>query len=189
LPQTSVNITRMSRPVPHAAPIGADAVIPPRPAPAREWFRLLRLRLGARGRLTADGRPRVAAGARVSIAPGGRVRLGDGCLIGPGARIEAAGGTVEVGPGARLGDRAVILALSHVTLGRDAVLGDWALACDAGPTWADPETPVRGQPMQRRPLRIGDRARIGAHATVLADVPDGAVVPSYAVVTDDVSSP
>jgi acetyltransferase-like isoleucine patch superfamily enzyme len=170
-------------------PIGADAVIPPRRAPVREWFRLVGLRVRARGRLTVDGRPRVAAGARVSVAPGGRVRLGDGCLLGAGARIEAAGGTVEVGPGARLGDRAVVVALESVTLDRDAVLGDWALACDAGPAWADAETPVRSQPPRRRPLRIGDGARIGAHAAVLADVPDGAVVASYAVVTDDVSSP
>ena len=201
LPQTSVNITRMTHPdvppdvprrapdVPRRAPVGADAVVPPHRAPVREWVRLARLRLAARGRLSVEGRPRVAAGARVSIGRGGRVRLGDGCVLGPGARIDAAGGTVEVGAGARLGDRAVVVALESVTLGRDAVLGDWALACDAGPAWADAETPVRSQPLRRRPLRIGDGARVGAHAAVLADVPDGAVVASYAVVTDDVSSP
>jgi len=172
-----------------AHPVGADAVIPPRRAPLRERLRLLSLRLRARGRLTVDGRPVVAAGARVSIDRGGRVRLGNGCLLGWGSRVEAAGGTIDVGAGARLGERAVVVALESVTLGRDAVLGDWALACDAGPAWTDPEAPVRSQPLRRRPLRIGDGARVGAHAAVLADVPDGAVIASYAVVTDEVSSP
>ena len=40
-----------------------------------------------------------------------RVRLEDGCLLGAGCRIEANAGTVRIGPGARLGERSVLVSL------------------------------------------------------------------------------
>ena len=164
-------------------PIGADAVIPPRGTRLSSRLRLARLRLLARGALEAGQDVHVGRGARVNAARG-RVRLGDGCMLGAGCRIEASGGTVEIGAGARIGDRSVIVALSQVTVGADAVIGEWAVLSDVEPSGDDVEVPVRLQTLRPRPIAVGDGARIGAHAALGAgaQIAPGAVVGSYAVV-------
>jgi len=166
-----------------APPTGADAVIPPRTSAIASRLRLARLRARTRGALEAGRDVRVARGAQVRV-DGGRVRLGDGCLLGPGCRIEAPGGTVEIGAGARIGGRSVIVALSSVTVGAGATVGEWAVLSDAEPSGADAEAPLRLQPLRPEPIAVGDGARIGAHAALGpgARVAAGAAVGSYAVV-------
>jgi acetyltransferase-like isoleucine patch superfamily enzyme len=167
-------------------PTGADAVVPPRVWSPASRLRLLRLRLRARGRLEAGARVAVGRGARVRVARGGAVRLGDGCALGAGCRVEAAGGTIEIGPGARLGERSVIVSMRQVTLGAESTLGDWAIVSDAEQPrpGTDVETPLREQPVLARPVTVGAGARVGAHAALGAGaaVADGAAVASYAVV-------
>ena len=167
-----------------APPIGADAVVPPRGTRLASRLRLARLRLQARGALDAGRNVHVARGARVRAGGGGRVRLGDGCLLGPGARIEAPGGTVSIGAGARIGERSVIVALSEVTVGAGAVVGEWAVVSDVDPAAADVERPMRLQALSPEPIAIGDGARVGAHAALGsgARVAAGGTVGSYAVV-------
>jgi len=164
-------------------PIGVDAVVPPRGTRLASRLRLARLRAIARGAIQAGRDVQVARGARVR-ARGGRVRLGDGCLLGPGCRIEAPGGIVEIGDGARIGERSVIVALSEVSVGARAVVGEWAVLSDAEPSAEDPEVPVRLQPLRARPIAVGEGATIGAHAALGAGarVAPGAAVGSYAVV-------
>jgi carbonic anhydrase/acetyltransferase-like protein (isoleucine patch superfamily) len=144
--------------------------------------RLVLLRLRARGRLRAGARVRTGAGASIHVAPGARVELADGVALGPGSRIEARGGVVRLGPNARLGERAVIVALAGVEIGAGADVGDWAAVTDAQPTWADPETAIRRQPLRAAPIRVGRDARIGQHAAVSRSLPDGARIAPYAVV-------
>ncbi len=157
--------------------IGADAVVAGRP----DRLGLLRLRLAARGRLDVRGEVTVERGVRVRVARGARLILEDGCLLGAGCRIEASGGTVRIGPGSRIGARAVLVALGGIDVGADCVVGEWALIADAEPTYADPERPTRLQPLRVAPVRMGDGARLGAHAKLLAGVelPAGSVVASY----------
>ena len=151
------------------APIGADAVVPPRGCRGSpRAARLARLRARARGALEAGRGVRVARGVRVRV-DGGRVRLGDGCLLGPGCRIEAAGGTVEIGAGARIGERSVIVALA-----RGARSARGATRRRAGRWSPTSSRPARDVEMPRarcsrcapRPIAVGDGARIGAHAAL-----------------------
>ncbi len=167
------------RGTPVKSPIGADAIVPEPPS-RRALLRLARLRLAARGRLQVYGDVQVERGARVN-ASGGRVVLEDGCLLGEGSRIEAAGGVVRIGPRARIGSRAVLVAASGIDVGAECVVGEWAMIADAEPTFGDPERPTRLQPLHAEPVRIGDGARIGAHAKLLAGtvLAPGAVVASY----------
>lgn len=164
------------------APIGADAVLPA-PPDRLGGLRLARMRVATRGRLDVRGRVRVERGARVAVARGGRVVLEDGCLLGAGSRIEAAGGVVHLGGGVRLGARAVIVARERVDIGPGSSIGEWALVCDTEPTFADPERPTRLQPLHVAAVRIGENVRVGAHATIHAGatLPAGAVVGSYAL--------
>ena len=120
---------------------------------------LLRLRR----RLDVRGRPRIGRGVRISVAPGARVVLEDRCVLADGS---------------------VIVALSAVTVGAGAVVGEWAVLSDLEPAGADVEVPVRLQPLSPRPIAIGEGARVGAHAALGsgAQVAPGAAVGSYAVV-------
>jgi acetyltransferase-like isoleucine patch superfamily enzyme len=163
-----------------SAPIGADAVIPA-PRDRLGGLRLARLRLAARGRLEVRGRVRVERRVRVAVAPGARVVLEHGCLLAEGCRIEAAGGTVRIGPGARVGSRALLVALAGIDVGAGCVVGEWAMIADHEPTYEDPERPTRLQPLHTAPVRLGDGARVGAHAALLAGatVAPGEVVGSY----------
>jgi acetyltransferase-like isoleucine patch superfamily enzyme len=125
------------------------------------------------------GRVSVEPGVRVRVARGARVVLEDGARLREGCRIEANGGTVRVGPGAVLGARSVLVAEAGIDLGTGCVVGDWAMIADAEPTFADPERPVRLQPLRAAPVRIGDGARIGVHAVVQATVAAGEIVAPY----------
>ena len=161
-------------------PIGADAVVPA--APGRlAGLRLARLKLASRSRLEVRGQPRIEPHTRVSVAPGARVVLEDGCLLGEGCRIEAAGGTIRIGPHTRVGARALLVALAGIEIGAGCVIGEWAVIADHEPTYEDPERPTRLQPLRAEPVRLGDGARVGAHAALLAGatVAPGELVGSY----------
>jgi acetyltransferase-like isoleucine patch superfamily enzyme len=163
-----------------SAPIGADAVVPA-PRDRLAGLRLARLRLSSRGRLEAGRDDRVERGVRVALAPGGRVVLEDGCVLGEGCRLEAAGGTIRIGADARVGSRALLVALAGVDVGAGAAIGEWAIVADHEPTYEDPERPTRLQPLHCAPVVVGAGARIGAHAALLAGatVAPGEVVGSY----------
>jgi acetyltransferase-like isoleucine patch superfamily enzyme len=159
--------------------VAAESVIP---EPSRlSGVRLARLRAAARGRLEVRGTVRVERGVRVHVAPGARVVLEDGCLLAERCRIEAAGGTVRIGPGGRVGARSVLVAHAGIDLGAGAVVGEWAVIADAEPTFDDPEVPTRLQAVRAAPITVGDGARIGVHAAVQAGatIDRGAVVGPY----------
>jgi acetyltransferase-like isoleucine patch superfamily enzyme len=107
--------------------------------------------------------------------------LEDGCLLAEGCRIEAAGGAVRIGRDARIGPRALLVALAGIDVGAGCVVGDWAVIADHEPTYEDPERPTRLQPLHAEPVRLGDGARVGAHAALLAGatIAPGEVVGSY----------
>src|SRR4051794_11627778 len=111
-----------------------------------EMVKLVWMRARSRGRLRVARDVHVSAGARVHVARGARVLLAPGVRLGPDSRIEATAGTVRVGPGASIGERAVIVAHESVEIGPRAAIGAWAALNDAEPTYADAERPVRAQP-------------------------------------------
>jgi acetyltransferase-like isoleucine patch superfamily enzyme len=170
--------------MPQPRPVGADAPEPPRRTlRARLRWAWLRARLGRR--LTLEGRVSAGPRVRIAVAPGASVVLGDGVELGERTRLEALGGTVRIGAGTRLGERCTLVAAAGIDIGTGCSVGDYVLFADADARYDDVETPVRLQPPRTAPIRVGDGARIGAHAAVLAGarIGDGAVVGSYAVVT------
>ena len=118
-----------------------------------------------------NGNAHIERGVRIDVAPGARVVLEDGCRLGERCRIEANGGTVRIGAGARIGERAVLVADAGIDVGAGCEVGDWAVIADAEPAFADGPAPVR----------LGDGARIGLHASVVAGatVAPGEVVAAY----------
>jgi len=146
------------------------------------------LRLRARRRVRVGDDVSVARGARISVAPGARVVLGRGVVLESGTRISAVGGTVKVGAGARLQERAVVVSHAGVEIGEGAVVGAWACVSGSAPSFEDAERPVRLQPLVSGVVSIGAGALIGPHAVVGpgAVIAAGAVVAPYAVVESPV---
>lgn len=118
------------------------------------------------------------------VTAGGTLDIAPDAVIGDNTRFHVRGGTVRVGAGARLGERCVVLAHGAVTIGPGAVLGDDVVLVDFAHSHADPETPVRHQPLDVRPITVGPGAVIGHRAVVErgttvapgARVPEGTVV-------------
>jgi carbonic anhydrase/acetyltransferase-like protein (isoleucine patch superfamily) len=136
--------------------VGADAVVPPRPSRLRRW------RAGRRPRVELEAGVLVGRDVVLRAAPGARVVVRAGAALGDGARIEARGGTLTIGPQTAIGDHASLA--GAVTVGPECVIGDWARA--------------------EGDARLDARARLAAHAVALggAHVGAGAIVGSYAVV-------
>jgi acetyltransferase-like isoleucine patch superfamily enzyme len=90
---------------------------------------------------------------------------------------------VRIGASARLGERCVVLCHAGIDVGDHAVLGDDVVLVDFAHHTGDPETPVRHQPLDARPIAIGAGAVIGHRAVVErgAIVPPGARVPEGTV--------
>jgi serine O-acetyltransferase len=111
---------------------------------------------------------------RVSMGVG-QVCIGDPVVIGPGLYI--AHGQVVIDGLTRLGSGTVLF--PWITIGLRA--GDWN-----GPAVGDDVTVGTGARIIG-PIRVGDRARIGANAVVVSDVPDDATavgVPARSVERD-----
>jgi acetyltransferase-like isoleucine patch superfamily enzyme len=118
------------------------------------------------------GRVSVGRGVRISVARGARVILEDGCSLGERCRIDAGGGVVRIGRDTRIGERAVLVAVAGIEIGAGVDVGDWVVIADAEPAFAD-------RPL---PITIGDGARIGLHAAILAGatVAAGEAIAPYA---------
>ena len=123
------------------------------------------MRARSRGRLRVARDVRVARGARVRVARGARVVLEPGVVLGPESRIDALGGEVRLGAGARLGERAIVVAHARVEIGAGAVVGDWAALSDVGPTWEDAEPPCANGRAARAGGGLGPHTSLGPGAT------------------------
>jgi acetyltransferase-like isoleucine patch superfamily enzyme len=117
------------------------------------------------------------------VTDGGRLEIAPDAVIGAGTRFHVRGATVRIGPGARLGERCVILAHAGIEIGAGAVLGDDVVLVDFAHRFEDPETPIRHQGLDTRPIRIGDGAVVGHRAVIErgAVVPAGGHVPEQTV--------
>jgi acetyltransferase-like isoleucine patch superfamily enzyme len=124
-------------------------------------------------------------GVRLQTGAGAEIVLGDGCRIGARTRIVVQAGSVELGPGAVLGERCTLVAHSAVTIGAGAQLGHGAMIVDFDHVFEDVERPIRVQPLRSTRVTIGEGARIGFGASILRGVVvgAGATVEPRAVVT------
>lgn len=95
----------------------------------------------------------------------GRVEIGDGAIFTYGCAIQCST-SVEVGPG--------------------AVIGQQSLIVDGNHRFRDPEVPLLDQGYNFRPIRIESQALILAKCTIIADVGERAVVAAHSVVTKPV---
>ncbi|MGI8773063.1 MAG: acyltransferase [Acidobacteriaceae bacterium] len=120
----------------------------------------------------------------------GRVTLGRDLMLYPGLYLETqAEGVIAIGDGCVLSTGVHIVAMSSVTIGRGAMIGEYTSIRDANHR-REPGQPMRYAGHNAKPIAIGDEVWIGRGATVLGGVTIGdyATVGANAVVTRDVPS-
>ncbi|QYU71054.1 acyltransferase [Leptolyngbya sp. 15MV] len=104
--------------------------------------------------------------------------------------LETPGGEIRLGRNVRVNRGCVLVSYAAVEIGDDVLIGEYVSIRDAdhGAAVTVPPVPMRLQPHESSPIRIGAGAWIGRGACVLRGVTigDGAIVAANAVVTKDV---
>lgn len=122
---------------------------------------------------------------RFDVAPGGRTSIAADVRFERGCRVHVApGGVLVIGAGTHFDEWCVIAVHERVEIGRDCRFGEGAAIFDfeADPA-ADPDRPLRLQPVRVAPVSVGDRCVIGTGAVLLpgASVPAGSVAEAKSV--------
>ncbi len=139
--------------------VAPPSALPPAAPTLRH--RLRARRAAARPGVTVHGLPLLGRGVRFDVTGGGRVVLEDGCVLMDGCRFHVRGGTVTVGERAVLGGRCAVVCHERIDIGAGATLADGTPLVDVAHDHADPERPVRLQPLRARPIRIPAGSRVG----------------------------
>jgi acetyltransferase-like isoleucine patch superfamily enzyme len=155
--------------------------------PLRFRLRVLRLRLRWGRRLGLGKGAFVGRGVRLRLSRGGRLVLGSGAWLGDRCTV-VAGGEVRIGAGSLIGPESVLSAAESVSIGERCLLGDEVMVSDRALTVEDAARADGERPVVVRPVVVGDGARVGPRACLLAGsrVGAGAVVGPREVVAGDV---
>ncbi|MEO1638559.1 MAG: putative colanic acid biosynthesis acetyltransferase [Pseudomonadota bacterium] len=92
---------------------------------------------------------------------------------------------LDIGPGAAVGDRAILYALGTITIGARATISQQAHLCAGTHDWHDPT-----RPLVRAPIRVGEDAWVCADAFVGPGVTigEGAILGARAVAMVDLGA-
>jgi acetyltransferase-like isoleucine patch superfamily enzyme len=153
--------------------------------PLRFRLRALRLRLRWGRRVELGKGAVVGRGVRLRLAPGGRLVLGPGVWLGDRSTVVCAG-EVRIGAGSLIGPESVLSAAQSISVGSGCLLGDEVMVSDRALTVEDALRPDGSRPVVVRPVSVGDGARIGPRACLLAgaEIRAGAVVGPREVVPE-----
>lgn len=142
-------------------------------------YYFMRSRGRIRGRSYILRRPEL-----VRVRAGGRIWIGEGTLVGPGARL-VAHDELNIGERCFIGKNATIVAMAPVALGNDVLVAENVSihSEDHGP-------PRRREEFSCAPIEIGDWAWLGAGVVVLKGGSVGArtTIGANAVVTRSIPS-
>jgi len=150
----------------------------------RDWYRFRYVKLRASGRIEAESIPALDLPFRLRMSPGSKLRLGRGVSFRPGfsADLEQSG-QLEVGDGTAFNVGCWIGVTTRVTIGSHCLIGPMVTVTDGNHSFDRIGEPIWGQGLQTREIEIGSDVWIGAKATIINSVGDGAVIGANAVVT------
>ncbi|MCC6142763.1 MAG: acyltransferase [Candidatus Hydrogenedentes bacterium] len=144
----------------------------------------------ARSLLRGTVSPGVQFVGLITVEGTGQVSIGAGSRIGRRTFFETYGhGAIRLGERVTINDGVTIVAYAEVVLGDDTMVGEYTSIRDANHGKA-PGVPVRVQPHESAPVRIGQDVWIGRGVLVGKGVTigDGAVVGANSVVTKPVAA-
>lgn len=152
-----------------------------RPRP-RWWVRhLLTPFIHTRGRGS-----KIRRHARADIFPWHRFALGAGAQIEDFAVVNNGAGDLTIGEGSRIGIGSVVV--GPVEIGRHVFLGQHVSVQGINHGYEDVTTDPNLQPLQKRPVAVGDYTHLGTNSTVVAGVRIGerCQIGAGSVVTHDI---
>ena len=120
---------------------------------------------------------------------GSTIEIGEHSCIGRSSIIAAKGGDVRLGAGVNIGTHARIATQSGVTIGAGVLIAAYAYIGPSNHEWDDAtQSFIAGTMENRGGVVIGERAWIGARATILdgVSIGEGAVVGAHSLVREDV---
>lgn len=124
----------------------------------------------------------------IEVASGKSVQLGDNVRFGKGVYLGAwSTGKLVMGDNCYIGRWSIILAHQSVIIGNDCLIAPGCHITDVN-HGIDHGELIRKQPLESKPIRIGDDVWVGAGSSVLPGVTigQGAVIGARSVVTHDV---
>ncbi len=132
--------------------------------------------------------PTVQFDGRVEAKGAGRITIGPYSRFGDGVELETQEkGTITIGSHARINRGCTLCSYTEIVLGDYVLIGEYSSLRDANHGMKKGE-PMRVQPHDTRPIRIGSDVWIGRGSSILAGVTigDGAIVGANSVVTKDI---
>jgi acetyltransferase-like isoleucine patch superfamily enzyme len=107
-----------------------------------------------------------------------------GLVVMSGVFFEGCRG-ISLGRGVSFNQDCFISGFGGITIGDEVSIGHRVSILSTEHSYDDSKTPIRQQPLELKPVKIGHNCWIGANVTILAGVtiPDGCVVGAGAVVT------
>ena len=118
---------------------------------------------------------------------GGTMGIGGNSSVASLVRIESKGGAVDKGANSFIGQGAIIVSCSEISIGVNALIAEYVTIRDQDHEF-ESDGPTTDGGMRTAPIRIGRNVWIGAKATITRGVSigDNAVIGANAVVTRDV---
>lgn len=131
---------------------------------------------------------RIRHRARADIFPWHRFELGPRAQIEDYAVVNNGAGDVRIGEGSRVGIGSVVVGPVHI--GRYVFLGQHVSVQGINHGYKDVATDPNLQPLEKRPVRVGDYTHLGTNSTVVAGVTIGerCMIGAGSVVTKDIPS-
>jgi acetyltransferase-like isoleucine patch superfamily enzyme/GT2 family glycosyltransferase len=146
-----------------------------------------------------DTTPNRSIGHVLFIMGGDRIKFEDGAIdpiVGWGTRFETIGtyhgkeynGELNIGTGCSFGLFCHIAAAQKITIGRDVMFASFVTVLDHDHGHGDLSRPPRYQPLQCKPVTIGDNCWIGEHVYIGPGVTIGhdSIIGANAVILKDV---
>lgn len=150
----------------------------------RDWYRWTWIRLRANGTIVAAAIPQIDPPFAVRMSPGATLVLGRNVRFRPGFSADIEGsGVLEIGPDTAFNVNCWIGVTTRVTIEGTSLFGPLVTITDGNHRYDDPTVPIWQQGLDTREITIGRNVWIGAKATIINNVGDGAVIGANAVVT------
>lgn len=142
---------------------------------------------GAGGR--CGKRLRIEKGLRVRQGWHAGIDLGDDVYLGRDTTLDCPrGGRLLIGSRVTLTQGVFVSAVSEVSIGDDALIGEYCSLRDASHGMAVGDVPMRAQPMEPDPIALGADVWLGRGVAVVAGtrIGAGAVIGANSVVRGDI---